>query len=311
VVQVSIILQTLQNIEPSDRIVDNDLYPDIYDFSRDVGLAPADMIQALHLERAFHKAVLAEPSRGERLKLYSDVYTQVFKIYGFNPVLNLEQDVASKLPIIEMFRKQLTGACILDAGCGTGQFLLACTQSVQPKRLLGIDVFAENAKFDHLNMEFRRADLVEFKVDESFDVVMSDNVVEHLAPIDLITHLKCIHAALKTGGVLIVLTPNRLFGPWDVTRIIDYSYSGDTPAQGTHVNEMNHSELIAALKLAGFSNIKSLMPRSHRLRHIRNLKIPASWMSTLEKIPPVLKYLQKIDKKSSLQAFEIGLVATA
>jgi 2-polyprenyl-3-methyl-5-hydroxy-6-metoxy-1,4-benzoquinol methylase len=297
--------------ETTKSVIDLNQYPCISDFSQDVGLKPADMIQALHLEREFHKAVLSEPSRSERLRLYSDVYTQVFKIYGFNPKLNLEQDVASKLPIIEMFRRELTGASIMDAGCGTGQFLLACAKNVKPKRLLGIDVFAENAKFESLNLEFQQADLVEFQVNETFDVVMSDNVVEHLAPVDLTTHLQSIHSALKPGGILIVLTPNRFFGPWDVTRIIDYSYSGVTPAQGTHVNEMNHAELIAALEFAGFSKIKSLMPRSNRLRHIQNIRVPAAFMAALEKVHPLIKYLQKIDKKNSLQAYEIGLVASA
>jgi 2-polyprenyl-3-methyl-5-hydroxy-6-metoxy-1,4-benzoquinol methylase len=310
VVQVNNVSKNPLISEASRPVIDLNLYPCISDFSRDVGLRSADMIQALHLEREFHKAVLAESSRTERLRLYSDVYTQVFKIYGFNSKLNLEQDVTSKLPIIEMFRRELTGASVMDAGCGTGQFLLACAKNVKPKRLLGIDVFAENAKFDSMNLEFKRADLVEFQVNETFDVVMSDNVVEHLTPVDLITHLQSIHAALKPGGILIVLTPNRLFGPWDVTRIIDYSYSGTTPAQGTHVNEMNHTELIAALKCAGFSKIKSLMPRSSRLRHIRNIRVPATLMAALEKVPPLVKYLQRINKKNSLQAYEIGLVAS-
>ncbi len=269
------------------------------------------MIAAFEIEKEFHTKVLSEPSKDKRSQLYRDIYTRVFEIYGFEPKLNLEQDVAVKVPVINMFRKQLTGARILDAGCGSGQFLIACSQQLQTDYLLGIDAFVENIVISDKNMEFRQANIAEFDVGTNFDVVMSDNVLEHMAPADLQTHLTSIKNALRPGGILIVLTPNRLFGPWDVTRIIDYSYSGKTAALGTHVNEMTHAELVESLKLAGFGEITSLMPRTNKLKLLKNIQLPAGLMVKLEKCSVLVKFLQKLDKRQYLQAFEIGLVATA
>jgi 2-polyprenyl-3-methyl-5-hydroxy-6-metoxy-1,4-benzoquinol methylase len=287
-----------------------ELYRDINEFAKDVGLQAEHMITAFKLEQQFHTALLEEPSHEKRLSLYRDIYTRVFEIYGFKPEINLNQDYSVKLPIIEMFRSKLTGGDILDAGCGTGQFLLACAKTVQPNYCLGIDVFAQDLKIPELKLEFRNADITKFSIPEKFDVVMSDNVLEHLAPVDLKTHLASIKAALKPKGSMIVLTPNRLFGPWDVTRILDYSYSGRTPAQGTHVNEMTHAQLVGYLKEAGFTQIRSLMPRSRHFHGFRKIQLPASLMVRLESINPLVRLLQNLNKKPFLQAFEIGLIAS-
>jgi 2-polyprenyl-3-methyl-5-hydroxy-6-metoxy-1,4-benzoquinol methylase len=154
--------------------------------------------------------------------------------------------------------------------------------------------------------------LVDFSLDETFDVVMSDNVLEHLTPSDMDLHLMCIRKVLRPGGSFIALTPNRLFGPWDVTRILDYSYSGRTPAQGTHVNEMTHEELRAALLKAGFSNIKSLFPRFPVAnRFVQRIRLPVNWMVALEQVQGLVQALQRQDKRRMLQAFEIALIAEA
>jgi hypothetical protein len=54
--------------------------------------------------------------------------------------------------------------------------------------------------------------------------------------------------------------PNRLFGPSDVTRIIDYSRTGKTRAQGTHLNESTYGDLIPILERNGFQNFRTILP---------------------------------------------------
>ena len=54
--------------------------------------------------------------------------------------------------------------------------------------------------------------------------------------------------------------PNRLFGPWDITRIKDFSQSGKTAAQGGHINEYNRVEMIENLKVAGFKSFQTIIP---------------------------------------------------
>lgn len=47
--------------------------------------------------------------------------------------------------------------------------------------------------------------------------IPADQVLEHIAPVDLTMHLRSVRGALKNGGIFIVNMPNKLFGPSDVT----------------------------------------------------------------------------------------------
>src|SRR5262249_37205221 len=142
--------------------------------------------------------------------------------------------------LVHVLMPELRGRSILDVGCGAGEFLRSCAHLAEPTRLVGIDVFVQPTEFPQYNLSFVRGDVVQFDLSEKVDVAVSDNLYEHIAPQDIATHLGSIRRALRTGGTLILFTPNRLFGPWDVTRIIDDSYSGRTLAQGTHVNETTY-----------------------------------------------------------------------
>ena len=85
-----------------------------------------------------------------------------------------------------------------------------------------------------------------------------DQVLEHIAPADLSMHLESVRASMEQGGIFIINMPNRLFGPSDVTRIIDFTHTGKIKAQGTHLNESTYSELIPILKHNGFTNFKTV-----------------------------------------------------
>ena len=97
-------------------------------------------------------------------------------------------------------------------------------------------------------------------MDSKFDVVLSSHVLERIAPSDSSTHLKSIYNVLNEKGKFILNMPNRVFGPHDVTRIKDFTYTNNLPAMGTHINEMTYTESIKILKSIGFRKFYTYVP---------------------------------------------------
>lgn len=91
--------------------------------------------------------------------------------------------------------------------------------------------------------------LEQFESESSYDVVLSDQVVEHIHPEDAERHFRGALAILKSGGRYIFRTPYSLSGPWDITRVM----GGQEPA-GLHLREYNHRDIVPLLKQAGFTN---------------------------------------------------------
>ena len=81
----------------------------------------------------------------------------------------------------------------------------------------------------------------------SVDLAFSDQVMEHLHPDDAVEQLRNIHRALKPGGVYVCVTPNRVYGPSDVSAFFD-----DEP-RGFHLKEYTLREIRDIFAAAGFS----------------------------------------------------------
>lgn len=150
-------------------------------------------------------------------------------------------------------------------------------------------------------------------MDQLFDVVLSNHVLEHIAPLDLKSHVSSIFKVLDKKGIFIINMPNRLFGPHDVTRIIDFTYTNKTSAQGTHINEMTYIEVVQLLKLCGFKSFYTylpLVPIKSLYDKFPKIKIPVTFFVFIEKSPLIMKLLHKLKYKSRCIAkFDILLVA--
>jgi len=276
-------------------------------FSRDIGISKEDLVTAFNIERDFHTEILMEHDRRKRKRMYREVYERVHPIYGRSSNTIKMQNPKDR--IVRLFRKELEGKSILDVGCGTGYFLISVANQLEHKRLVGIDISTPVLPKNQKDIQFINADIVDFDLHEDFDVVFSDQVLEHIAPSDLPIHLSSIKKALKNDGTLIILMPNRLFGPHDVTRILDYTYTGRIGAMGTHLNESTYSEMIPMLKVHGFSEFQTVVPIPKVKHAFPRLRMNPSILTHIENSRLLLGILYRIRWRSACIArLEIVLI---
>ena len=115
--------------------------------------------------------------------------------------------------VAEFFLPYLeSGMTLLDCGCGPGTVTLGLAEAVAPAQTVGIDLepsmveratsFAAGRRTD--NIEFQVADIRDLPFpDDSFDVVFTSAVLEHLGDPD--RALREIHRVVKPGGLVGVI----------------------------------------------------------------------------------------------------------
>lgn len=133
------------------------------------------------------------------------------------------------------------GKKVLDIACGTGYGSIMLSEKAE--NVLGVDISSEslqyaNNTFQSSNLKFKQGDAVnlDFINDETFDVVVSFETIEHIA--EFTKYLTEIRRVLKKGGLFIVSTPNKL----------KHSPNSDTPLNHFHVIEFRLNEFDDLLK---------------------------------------------------------------
>lgn len=137
----------------------------------------------------------------------------------------------------------------IDLGCGGGEYLLFLKQQGFID-LTGVDISSEQAQ---LARERGLENLIEAdvvttlsKIDQSFDLIVTLNLLEHLTRDELLVLLDLIFARLRPGGLLFAVVPNArgLFGAkvrWaDITHELSF-----TPESISQVLSVTGLELVA------------------------------------------------------------------
>lgn len=114
------------------------------------------------------------------------------------------------LPFVEKLQSLTPELKALDLGCGRGEWLELLSEKRIPT--LGVDIDTGMLEAcTNLNLSFIQKDIFEFlqsASDESYHIISSFHVVEHL-PFPLLQQLvEEAHRILKPGGLLILETPN-------------------------------------------------------------------------------------------------------
>jgi 2-polyprenyl-3-methyl-5-hydroxy-6-metoxy-1,4-benzoquinol methylase len=282
-------------------------YPFLRQFAVEQGISEANLVAVFEIERVFHYEILATSDPAARRQLYADVYARV------HPLLKVE-DPAERPGeyegLVRLFSRELSGCAILDVGCGTGDLLRWVHELLPHQELYGMDTSAVRLPRDG-PIRFVQRDVTDFRLSREFDVVISTQVLEHIAPQDLPTHMESLRLALRLDGTLILCLPNRYWGPADVTRIVDNRRCGLTEAQGTHLNESSYSELVHVLHAHGFGRIRTILPGADHFKPLRSIRVPPVFNIFLERSARARTLLNRI-KKNGKPVFTnpIDLIAT-
>jgi 2-polyprenyl-3-methyl-5-hydroxy-6-metoxy-1,4-benzoquinol methylase len=147
---------------------------------------------------------------------------------------------------------------ILDAGSGFGQYDYTMSMQFPKAQITAVDVKQEqiddcNAFFKRIGrsdrVTFEFGDLTTFRRPDTFDLVLSVDVMEHIE--EDVTVFKNLAASLKKGGVLLISTPSDKGGS-DVHDDHDDSFIEEHVRDGYAIEDIE-----SKLKTAGFTAVSS------------------------------------------------------
>ncbi|WP_276498452.1 class I SAM-dependent methyltransferase [Pontibacter litorisediminis] len=146
---------------------------------------------------------------------------------------------------------------ILDAGSGFGQYTYKLSGMSSKWRILAVDVKEEQVSdcnrfmraIGRHNVLFKIADLVKFREPNSYDLILSVDVMEHI--LEDVEVFRNFQASLRPGGMLLISTPSDQGGS-DVHGDDETSFIEEHVRDGYNIKEIEDK-----LKLAGFSKVQA------------------------------------------------------
>lgn len=242
------------------------------------------------IERALADRLRNAP-RAERPRLYGEVYDELFRRVPHHPQLRAVSDperharrrrsVGQQLAFLRPYLRP--GMSFMEIGAGDCALALRVAEFAG--RVAAVDVSDQITRgaprppnFQVILTEGSRVPVPEASVDVAF----SNQLMEHLHPEDAVDQLAGIHRSLAPGGAYLCITPNRLYGPRDV------SAHFDEVATGLHLREYAARELRALMLAAGFSEVRFYAGGAGRFVRCPYGAV-AAFESALERLPRALR----------------------
>ena len=257
---------------------------------------PAEKVEALRYqyeaEKKWHRMLMGEIDAKKRLDLYRQAYSDISAIDRER--LGMETAQGFSEGYTALLAPWLRGREVLEIGCGYGFAIKAFAPFVN--RIVGTEIAPEIVAIAKTRL--RHAGINNFDIilqpaqgldspDESWDVVFTDDVWEHLHPEDAAEAARRVFKVLRPGGRFILGTVNRHCGPFDISC---YFKARGECADGLHLFEWEYGALAKQLTDSGFVGVKTfLLPPSKRLAHlgvlgiVSRLPVPVGYKVFLEK----------------------------
>jgi ubiquinone/menaquinone biosynthesis C-methylase UbiE len=218
------------------------------------GRPVAQIIEHYTLEKEL-AAQLLNSHKEERKHLYTSLYNQLFQKIKHHPQISRKMDASAsqlevqrKMNLIDRYLHSDT--VFLEVGPGDCKLSFQVAQQV--KQVFAVDVSQEITRNTEVpaNFELIISDGCNIPIKEnSVSVAYSNQLMEHLHPEDAYEQLQGLFRCLKTEGIYICITPNRLAGPHDVSKYFD------SVSTGFHLKEYTNQDLYSLFAQIGFSNI--------------------------------------------------------
>jgi 2-polyprenyl-3-methyl-5-hydroxy-6-metoxy-1,4-benzoquinol methylase len=134
------------------------------------------------------------------------LYVRVFGL----PDTIVQQQARSVL----RFLRGRSFSSLLDVGCRQGHYSIRIARLYSDVKVRGIDVDGESVSVGESvrkalglkNLSFEKEDVSSLHAEESYDVVLLLQVMEHL--VDDLTALRNVHRVLRDTGILVITVPN-------------------------------------------------------------------------------------------------------
>lgn len=204
-------------------------------------------------------ARLRGAAKPERRRLYAAIYEELARRVPEQPALTHKHDAQARLHEVELQTRLLEsffgpGTTFLEIGAGDAALAVHLARRVN--RVFAVEPCAEMWRGIEApqNLTMLDQDVPPLALAAgSVNLAFSCHFIEHLHPDDAGDHVREMHRVLAPGGHYVCVTPNRLWGPHDVSR-----YFADGTASGLHLKEYDHAELAALFDRAGFRRVAVL-----------------------------------------------------
>lgn len=239
-------------------------YSENYGFADDAGITAEMVLKHWALEQRLTRELLASTPES-RWAVFERCYTELYKKVEWLGRLTAigqappEQRYATWAVELGQHRQE-----IYEVGSGKGGLITYLAELGH--QCTGTDVSRERGQKQERteldNLRWAPTDgvhLDRFEAPESYDFVISNQLIEHLHPGDLEEHFASASRILKPGGRYLLSTPHRHGGPFDVSAVLKYESS-----QGMHLKEYTFRELVGLAKRNGFRSVRPATPTRFR-----------------------------------------------
>ncbi len=219
-------------------------------------------------------------TREERKLLYATMYDELFRQVPDHPRLTRRNDEQLtqranriKLALVNRFLDK----SVLFAEFAPGDCKFAFEVAKHVKWIHGIDISDQSDPADSVPENFNLIIYDGYDLKEinriSFDIVFSDQLIEHFHPEETRLHFELIHRILKVGGKYIFRTPHSFSGPHDIS-----AFFSDEP-EGFHLKEWTYIELRKMIMDLNYSKFHTYFS----IKRI-SFRVPYSCFAIFEKI---------------------------
>jgi SAM-dependent methyltransferase len=208
------------------------------------------------VERRLADRLRAAQTVDERREIFASMYGELFRLVPDHPRLlaqrrlQSERDHGIDWDVAQLKRFLSPGCTFLEIGAGD----CALSSRIAPRvaRVYAVDLCDQTRAALPGNVTLVLSHGSDIDVPEgSVDVAFSDQLMEHLHPDDAMAQLHSVHRALRPGGAYVCITPNRLYGPSDISAYFD------DVARGFHLREYTVFEMKRVFREAGFSRMRA------------------------------------------------------
>ena len=250
------------------------------------------------LEKYYANKILQTPTGEVRNQIITQAYDAINSLVNSYRPAGIRGHNQSTFKLIKNLSSK--EKAILDYGCGAGELVNLLAKNGY--QATGFDVspamISEAKKQAESNSKFISGQLDNLK--NKYDLIVMDNVIEHIAPDEIKETLLKLKTILKDHGRLLIITPHQFSGPHDIS---GHFLKLGSKAQGLHLKEFNLHELVSDVKKCDYNRIYGyfINPRINELIKL-NIKPRQLWLKKsliLEQIfnHKSLNWLLRINKK--------------